>query len=49
MAAFMQAFMLLLALSTFVLNNHSIVPVIVLLGVMVAVIIVFSILMHRAK
>ena len=49
MAAFMLAFMLLLALSTFVLNNHSIVPVIVLLGVMVAVIIVFSILMHRAK
>ena len=49
MAAFMLVLMLLIALSTFVLNNHSIVPVIVLLGVMVAVIIVFSILMHRAK
>jgi uncharacterized membrane protein len=49
MAAFMLVLMLLLALSAFVLTNHSIVPVIVLLGVMVAVCIVFSILMHRAK
>ena len=49
MAAFMLALMLLLALSTFVLKSHSIVPLMVLLGIMVAVIIVFSVMMYKAK
>ena len=49
LAVFALVLMLMIATSTFVLTNHSIVPVICVIGAMLAVCIVFSVLMFKAK
>jgi len=49
MAVFLLVLMLLIALSTFVLTSHSVVPVLTVVVVMVVVCIVFSVLIIKAK
>lgn len=49
MAAFMLVLMLLIALSTFVLTSHSVVPMLSVVVVMVVVCLVFSVMMYKAK
>ena len=48
LAVFMLAILLLVAVSTLLLTSHSAVPILVLVGTMIAVTIVFTILMYKA-
>lgn len=49
LSVFMLALLLLVALSTLALTSHSSVPVLVVVGAMVAVCIIFVVLMYKAK
>ena len=49
LAVFMLVLLLLVALSSLVLTNHSPVPVLVVVGAMVVVSIVFTVLMYKVK